>query len=208
MNRLLSGIAQAVAIGAFTMTSAWANPVLEFSNSSTLDTFSPDASVGWSFTTNQAITVTALDVFDPSGTGNVRLYNAAGTTLASVTLTAADAQEGTPTLFFTRAITPITLLAYTTYYIAQDEVESTTSLFHNINVGDLLVNPLITYGAEVAALGLGQNPTADVAAGSFNSAFFGPNFDAQPAQVPEPASLALVGMGIAGLAILRRRKAA
>ncbi len=42
--------------------------------------FPDNASLGWSFTTNQAITVVALDDFDPSGGGNnnVRLYDGSG----------------------------------------------------------------------------------------------------------------------------------
>src|SRR5271169_2637498 len=55
----------------------WAGPVLEFS---ALSTGTPGfaASAGWSFTTKQAVKVTALDAFDPTGTGagGVRLYTA------------------------------------------------------------------------------------------------------------------------------------
>jgi hypothetical protein len=77
----------------------WALPVLEFSSGTVMaaDGLAP-ASAGWSFTTNQAVNVTALDAFDPTGTGagGVRLYTGSGTVLASATVTTSDNQEGSP----------------------------------------------------------------------------------------------------------------
>ena len=71
--------------------SGWATPVLEFTGG-TVGLAGFNATAGWSFTTNQAVDLTALDAFDPKGTGagGVRLYNAAGTVLASATITTND----------------------------------------------------------------------------------------------------------------------
>jgi len=69
-----------------------------------------DASAGWSLKTNQAITVAALDAFDPTGNGTagaVRLYNASGTVLASATVTTSDPKEGSPISFYSHAISPV-----------------------------------------------------------------------------------------------------
>ena len=85
-----------------------------------LSIFGVDFSAGWEFTTNQAIAVNALDAYDPTGTGSVRLYNSVGTVLASATVTASDPTEGTPILFYSHAIAPVTLAANTSYFIAQD----------------------------------------------------------------------------------------
>jgi hypothetical protein len=134
--------------------------VLEFSSASQ-SKFDGDNSVGWSFTTNQAITVYALDVFDPSLLGtSVRLYNSSGTTLASASLSYADPTEGSPFPFYYSPITPVTLAAGQTYYVAQDSNGADPALL-NIFAGGLTTDPAITYGAGVLGHGLGQNPTSD-----------------------------------------------
>ena len=69
-----------------------------------------------SFTTNQAITVVALDAYAVNAAGNqVRLYDSTGTTLASATVLPTDPIEGSPTQFFSHAITPLSLAAGRTY---------------------------------------------------------------------------------------------
>ena len=80
-------------------------PVIEFDPANaTKFGFVPDVTAGWSFTTNSAITVTALDAFDPTGTGLVRLYDASGDILASANLSTSDPVEGSPTPFYTQPV--------------------------------------------------------------------------------------------------------
>jgi hypothetical protein len=188
---------------------AWAVVALEFSK---LDTAPAgfDASAGWSFTTNEKITVTALDAFDPTGDGSagtVRLYNASGTVLGSAKVTTSDPKEGSPILFFTAKLSkPIVLAAKTTYFIAEDLGTATLA---NATVTGLTTSSAIKYDVEVAAMGQGKNPTTDATGGMFSPGIFGPNFDvgAVGAAIPEPSTWAMMLLGFAGIGFVGYRKA-
>ena len=166
-----------------------------------------DTTAGWSFTTNQAITVTALEVFDPTGAGGVRLYDASQTILASATVTTGDPQVGSPTLFYSHAITPVPLAAGTTYFIAEDTAFNTTNAAFFVT--GMTVDPAITYGGEISATNTGQTPTSDLFGGVLNPGIFGPNFAfttaAAPAPEPLTATLGLLSVGGLAMATLRRR---
>jgi hypothetical protein len=203
MHHLRITISAAILAAAFA-GSASADPVLEFSGGSSATSGGDDLTVGWAFTTTTAISVTALDAFDPSGDGFVQLYDGSANVLASATVATSDPTEGNPTAFHSAAITPVTLAANTTYYIAEDVVAVDTTSFL-VMTGTPTTSSLITYGGSVSDAGLRETPTTDVNNGNIlDPAYFGPDFDAVAA--PEPASLTLLGFGLAGLGAIRRRK--
>jgi hypothetical protein len=217
MTHALRCLVLAAAVGALAGGVARADLVLEF-NTGIAALSAGDDTFGWKFTTNQAIIVTALDVFDPTGsvevvpgTGNVRLYNGSGTILAHATVTASDPLEGSPVPFHSHAITPVTLAANQTYYIAQGIRANTTQFY--VRTSTPTTSPLITYNGEVATssgIGMSATPTSDAFGGGLSPGIFGPNFDAVAAQVvPEPSTMlqaaiaSLLGLGYAW----RRRQA-
>jgi hypothetical protein len=140
----------------------------------------------------------------------VRLYDGGGNILASATLNTGDAQEGSPIPFYTQAITPVSLAAGQTYYIAQDTQDSTTEFYGSTDGPS--TSPLITYGSGVSGFNNGSTPTSDNFGGQVYPSYFGPNFDASPATAvttPEPATLASALTATAfGLAYAWRRKRA
>jgi hypothetical protein len=106
----LRHIAPVLALSLFAVCPAHASLIMEIANSQDFAdqmNGSPTYTLGWSFTTNQSISVIALDAYDIFGDGFVELYDSGGDVLASATLTASGAQEGSPTLFYTQAIRPV-----------------------------------------------------------------------------------------------------
>jgi hypothetical protein len=191
-----------LAIGMAATAPAQAAPILEFSGGG-LAPVASDASLGWSFTTNQSFNVVALDAFDPTGlhgtVGQVRLYDSIGNVLASALVTASDPIVGGPTPFYSHAITPVSLAANSTYYIVED-MSFTTQLW--FSVSGLTTDSAITYAGAVDAAGQGNNPVTDLNGQIYAPSYFGPNFDID---VPEPATWAMFLMGLGGIGFMMRR---
>lgn len=187
------------------VVSARADPVVEFSGGSPVYAGSIPIVVGWKFTTTAAVTVTALDDWDPSGDGLVKLYNNSLDILASVNVTSSDPTEGSPTSLYSATITPVTLAPDTTYYITED-ADANGATLSLTYTNPLTVNPLITYDGPVSAYYLGSFPTTDyLYGGRLSPGYFGPDFDTAATATPEPVSVALFGFGLAVLGCSRRR---
>jgi len=204
-------VSLAWAFGGLTAGAARADYVMNFESVDTFQ-YGQDITVGWSFTTNESIAVTALGLWArtiPNGSTSVRLYDGAGTVLASADVSTSDPLGGASAQFFTHAINPVTLAGGATYYIAAD-----IPGFHASNHGmipyaptGLTLDPSVSYAGRVSSIGAGGTPTSDITGGPFVG-FLAPNFVATAA-VPEPSTAAslLVGGALLGLTSLRRRAA-
>jgi hypothetical protein len=172
---------------------------------------------GWGFTPNADILVTALGVYDPTGNGtgtshDVGIWTLGGGSLVTSMTISGGVQTGA--FRFLTLSTPVALSAGNEYVIG-----STT----NQNGEGWTWTP-VGYGAGVAASKVTYD-TADFtfdASGNFwfccnggaltypvnrdNSRpqFFGPNFEFE-STVPEPATAALIPLGLGVLAIARTR---
>jgi hypothetical protein len=132
--------------------------------------------MGWKFTTNAAVTVVALDAYDPEpGSGHVQLYDSVGNILASANISISNPVVGTPQAFFSQPVPWVILNAGQTYYIAEN-YDGTGAAFPQFygNVGSLSTISQITYAGGVLAAGLDQLPTADnLFGGTVNPASLG-----------------------------------
>ncbi|HEY6342917.1 MAG TPA: DUF4082 domain-containing protein [Bryobacteraceae bacterium] len=173
-------------------------------------------SLGWSFTTNVAIAVTALGYYNASLTGGlvglsagcdcgeVGIFDSAGDLLASAQVTSADPVTG---FFNYQAITPLVLAASQTYYILAE----TGSSDYTWGVNGLTVNPDITFDGDayIQSSTLAFGTSSEGLTAAQGGGFFGPNFLDPPvsASTPEPSTLLLFGtVSVAMLGALRLRR--
>ena len=198
LGLMAGGAGRAEAALALQFTSA-----LPASNSGT------NVTAGFSFTTGAAVTVASLDYILPGASGGaVRLYNAAGTTLASAKVLSTDPTESTGGFTYnvhTLAV-PLALAANTTYYVAGDLPGGHNNI--PIFATGVTTVPGITYGAGVIQYPSFGNPTTDQDGGVFNPAYFSVNFDlGTAAAAPEPSTLVPASIaGLIGLGYARRRR--
>jgi hypothetical protein len=167
-----------------------------------------DFVLGYSFIVNSPIAAVSLGVYDHGADGlngphDVGLWNSAGVLLASTTVGAGSGAALDESYRFS-AIAPLDLLAGQTYYVGATKVASDSDpwLFDPLKVA---AAPEITYESPRFQFYTGKLVFPDLV-GSATTGYFGGNLQFASRAVAEPSVLALVGFGLTGLALFRRRR--
>ena len=180
-------------------------PAVNIDNSTGIGLGNPPFTLGWKFSTNSAISVTGLGVFDDSQDGlaeshEVGIWNSNGNLLASTTV-AIGTTDPLINQFRYSSIIPITLAAGQDYFVG--------ALWPN-GVDNILYPGDVSNFSTISSISFVQNgyfagfalacPTDTV---DSLPAYFGPNFNSSA--VPEPATMLLLGLGLVGLVGVRRK---
>ncbi len=212
MFRTLSGCAAALSM-AFLANSASATAAYEFAGAPvSQDT---PLSLGFSFTTNAAVKITALGYYDDGGDGlalshTVGIFDDLGALVGSATV-AAGTGATLDGHFRYVAVTPFTLAAGHTYVAAATTGNYDDPWAYGAVGGSITgftANPAITIGANAALFHYQADDVLRLPTDHYSnySLYGGPNF--QTGAVPEPASWAMMiaGFGTIG-AMARGRRA-
>ncbi|HEY1128874.1 MAG TPA: DUF4082 domain-containing protein [Roseateles sp.] len=205
----LAGVAVSAAAICLPMQ-AMAAPAISISNISGPTLGNGPFTLGWSFTVNSDITVTALGVFDADQDGlaerhAVGLWSSGGTLLASTIIGAGTADPLTAQFRYS-GITALTLTAGETYTIGAVWNSLLDGLVYPGDATDFSTPADISFvETRFVEGGALADPTSN--AGGTLPAYFGPNFLFDAAgTVPEPASLLLAGLAIAALLASQARR--
>jgi len=163
-----------------------------------------DQLYGWVFTVNAPITVTALGVYDYTGTGlsishDVGIFDQSDQSLLGSTTVPAGTAGTLIDGFRYESITPFSLTQGDTYVIAMTMPENNADLqsISNTSVSTASQITWVTSAFDTGSSLAFPNPGNN---GSFSEGMFGPNFTFQTttAVTPEP-SYGVLGLGLTAL---------
>jgi len=220
MKTKVNGVSFAKAVLFFSLLAgqAVAGPFLgaDISSGTILTTNANSFIVGWEFHTDIPLDVIGLGYFDFGADGltqshNVALFSADGQGLALTNVNNATAVAFPSAFPFSQWLFGVSQSPFLTLQPGDYVLASVVNANNDDYVGfaNLTLFPGLTYLGERDGLFFGDpisfpgNSTP-----GFGTGMFGPNilFANAPGEVPEPASLALIGSGLAALCLAKRRR--